>query len=151
MEVRCRWRWRCLPCRIQVLAWRGEPSTADRANEVWSSLASTNTTIADLLNALARAAASSSSGDDTGGNAFEDSMEVSCHIVSLKIGKQELSCISMNVLNFISRLPGKKRLKYSRDKTKGIYRSGEGEESLLSGPGSELRLGREKEKEKAQR
>ena len=61
---------------IQVLAWRADPSTADQANEVWSSLASTNTTIAALLNALATAAASSSCEEDTGDQSFEASMKV---------------------------------------------------------------------------
>lgn len=68
--------YRCLPGDIQVLAWRADPSTADRANEVWSSLASTNTAIAELLNALATAAASSSSQVDTGDESFEASMQV---------------------------------------------------------------------------
>ena len=44
-------------------------------------------------------------------------------------------------------------MKSSRDENGGAYRSGEGggrgEKSLLSKPGSELRLGREKETETA--
>ena len=38
-------------------------------------------------------------------------------------------------------------LKSSRYKTEGAHHSGGEEKSPLSGPGSELRLGREKEKE----
>ena len=48
--------------------------------------------------------------------------------------------------------PGKKGLKFSRCKNEGTYRSEEGEEepTFFSDPGSELRLGREKEKEKCE-
>ena len=48
--------------------------------------------------------------------------------------------------------PGKRYLESSRDENKGAYRSGEWEgESLLSDPGSELGLGREKGKENVRR
>ena len=42
---------------------------------------------------------------------------------------------------------GKKRLESTGDKNEGVHRSGgRGENSLLSGPGSDLRLVRKKEK-----
>ncbi|CAN0165123.1 unnamed protein product, partial [Laminaria digitata] len=59
----------------KVLAWRGDPSTAERANHVWSTLASANTVIAELLNSLATAAAPSSPEHGTGDDSFEASMQ----------------------------------------------------------------------------
>lgn len=56
----------------QVQAWRADPSTADQARHVWSSLGSTNTIIAEMLNSLATAAAAS-----TDGHNFEASAKVS--------------------------------------------------------------------------
>ena len=43
---------------------------------------------------------------------------------------------------------GKKGLNYSRDKVKAYTVAGSGEKSLLRGPGSEIQVGRSKEKEK---
>jgi len=59
---------------VQVQAWRAEPSTAGRAKEVWSTLGSTNTIIAQMLNALATTAAASE--DSFGTQSFEAGAKV---------------------------------------------------------------------------
>lgn len=62
-------------CGAQVQAWLADPLTADRAKEVWSALGSTNTIIAEVLNALATTATESA--DSTGGKKFEAGTKVS--------------------------------------------------------------------------
>lgn len=59
---------------LQVQAWRADPSTADRAKDVWSELGSTNNVIAKMFNALATTATES---DSAGGNNFETGARVS--------------------------------------------------------------------------
>lgn len=61
-------------CDAQVQAWRADPSTADRAKEVWSELGSTNTVIAEVLNSLAKIATESA--DSTGGKSFDTGAKV---------------------------------------------------------------------------
>lgn len=59
---------------FQVQAWRVDPATADRAKELWSTLGTTNTAIADALNSLATEASSVSTTSD---NSFETAAKVS--------------------------------------------------------------------------
>lgn len=61
---------------LQVLAWRADPSTAAKAKEVWSELASTNSVIVELLNHLAAMASVSRAHATQGASSFEAAMKV---------------------------------------------------------------------------